>query len=198
MLVAKYLVSNGIFLHQQISNLWVLPFALVFLLHRAYSLGEFLWFGGTLKGWQNDQRMWLFKRTSSYLFGFIDNILKLLGFARSAFVITAKVADTDVSERYEQEVMEFGASSPLFTILATLALLNAFCFVGGMKWVTMDVRSLGSNPFALQIILSGLLVVINLPVYQGLFLRKDKGRMPTSITRRSIMFALLACAVALY
>ncbi|KAB1221657.1 Cellulose synthase-like protein E6 [Morella rubra] len=196
--VPSLCLLRGISLFPEFSNLWVLPFALVFLLHRAYSLGEFLWFGGTLKGWQNDQRMWLFKRTSSYLFGFLDNILKLLGFARSAFVITAKVADTDVSERYEQEVMEFGASSPLFTILATLALLNAFCFVGGMKWVTMDVRSLGSNPFALQIILSGLLVVINLPVYQGLFLRKDKGRMPTSITRRSIMFALLACAVALY
>jgi hypothetical protein len=142
--------------------------------------------------------MWLFKRTSSYFFAFLDNILKLLGFTESAFVITAKVADDDVSQRYEQEVMEFGSTSPMFTIIATLALLNAFCFVGGMKRVIMDVRTLLSDPFTLQIILCGLLVMINLPVYQGLFLRQDNGRMPTSLTQLSIMFALLACALALY
>jgi hypothetical protein len=142
--------------------------------------------------------MWLFKRTSSYFFAFFDNILKLLGFTESAFVITAKVADDDVSQRYEEEAMEFGTCSPMFTIIATLALLNAFCLVGGMKRVIMDVPTLHSDPFALQIVLCGLLVMINLPVYQGLFLRKDNGRMPTSLTRRSFMFALLACALVLY
>ncbi|KAD2321219.1 hypothetical protein FH972_027294, partial [Carpinus fangiana] len=183
-----------------ISNPWILPFAFVISVHRAYCLGDFLWWGGTFQGWWNDQRMWLFKRTSSFFFGFFDNILKLLGFTKSAFVVTAKVADDDVSQRYEEELMEFGASSPMFTIIATLALLNAFCLVGGMKRVIMqeDVQNLLSNPFALQILLCGLLVIINLPVYEGLFLRKDNGRMPTSITQRSIMFALLACALALY
>jgi hypothetical protein len=144
--------------------------------------------------------MWLFKRISSYFFAVFDNILKLLGFTETAFVITAKVADDDVSQRYEEELMEFGASSPMFTTIATLALLNAFCLVGGMKRVIMreDVQTLLSDPFALQILLCGLLVMINLPVYQGLFLRKDNGRMPTSLTLRSIMFALLASALALY
>jgi hypothetical protein len=142
--------------------------------------------------------MWLFKRTSSYFFGFFDNILKLLGFTKSAFVITAKVADDDVSKRYEQEVMEFGTSSPMLTIIATLSLLNAFCLVGGMKRVIMDVQTFLSHPFTLQILLCSLLVMINLPVYQGLFVRKDNARMPTSLTQRSIMFALLACALALY
>ena len=69
-------------------------------------------------------------------------ILKLLGFTKSAFVITTKVADDDVSQRYKQEVMEFGTSSPIFTILATLALLNAFCFIEGIKRVIKDVDTL--------------------------------------------------------
>ncbi len=123
---------------------------------------------------------------------------KLLGFTKSAFVITTKVADDDVSQRYKQEVMEFGTSSPMFTILATLALLNVFCFVGGMKRVITDGGLLVWEQFTLQILLCGLLVFINLPVYQGLFLRKDNGSMPTSVTYRSIMFALLTCAIALY
>ncbi|KAE7995203.1 hypothetical protein FH972_000028 [Carpinus fangiana] len=198
--VPSLCLLRGISLFPEISNPRVVPFLFVIFVHRAYSLGEFVWCGGTFGGWWNDQRMWLFKRISSYFFALFDNILKLLGFTESAFVITAKVADDDVSQRYEEEVMEFGASSPMFTIIATLALLNAFCLVGGMKRVIMedDVQTLLSDPFALQILLCGLLVLINLPVYQGLFLRKDNGRMPTSLTLRSIMFALLVCALVLY
>ena len=198
MIFVKLSSKNRVILHQQISNSWVLPFAFVIFVHRAYSLGEFVLYGGTFQGWLNDQRMWMFKRTTSYLFGFFDNILKLLGFTKSTFVITAKVADDDVSQRYEQEVMEFGTSSRMFTILATLALLNVFCFVGGMKRVITDGGLLVWEQFTLQILLCGLLVFINLPVYQGLFLRKDNGSMPTSVTYRSIMFALLTCAVSLY
>ncbi|KAG2717853.1 hypothetical protein I3760_03G193100 [Carya illinoinensis] len=196
--VPSLCLLRGIPLFPKISSAWVLPFAFVIIVHRAYSLGEFVCCGGTLQGWWNEQRMWLFKRISSYVFAFIDNILKLMGFTDSAFAITAKVAETDVSQRHEQELMEFGASSPMFTIIATLALLNAFCFVGGMKRVVMDMQIWFSNPCTLQILLCALLVIINLPVYQGLFLRKDKGRMPTSVTKWSLMFAALACALACY
>ena len=198
MIVATLYSKNTIILHQQISNSWVLPFAFVIFVHRAYSLGEFVFFGGTLQGWWNDQRIWLYKRMTSYLLGFLDNILRLLGFSKSAFVITAKVADDDVSQRYKQEIMEFGASSPMFTILATLALLNAFCFIGGMMRVIADVENSVWERFTLQILLCGMLIFINLPIYQGLFLRKDNGSMPTSVTYQSIMFAILACALSLY
>ncbi|KAF3952439.1 hypothetical protein CMV_022000 [Castanea mollissima] len=196
--VPSLCLLRGISLFPEISNSWVLPFAFVIFVHRAYSLGEFVFFGGTLQGWWNDQRMWLYKRMTSYFFGFLDNILRLLGFSKSAFVITAKVADDDVSQRYKQEIMEFGASSPMFTILATLALLNAFCFIGGLMRVIADVENLVWERFTLQILLCGMLIFINLPIYQGLFLRKDNGSMPTSVTCQSIMFAILACALSLY
>ncbi|KAG7988536.1 hypothetical protein I3843_03G191400 [Carya illinoinensis] len=196
--VPSLCLLRGIPLFPKISSAWVLPFAFVIIVHRAYSLGEFVWCGGTFQGWWNEQRMWLFKRISSYFFAFIDNILKLMGFTDSAFAITTKVAETDVSQRCEQELMEFGASSPMFTVIATMALLNAFCFVGGMKRVLMDMQSWFSNPFTLQILLCALLVIISLPVYQGLFLRKDEGRMPSSVTQWSLMFAALACALACY
>lgn len=62
----------------------------------------------------------------------------------------------------------------------------------------VDVQTLVSEPFILQILLCGLLVLINIPVYQGLFLRKDNGRMPTSVKYLSIMCALLVCTIALY
>ncbi|KAH7545398.1 cellulose synthase-like protein E6 [Ziziphus jujuba] len=198
--VPSLCLLRGISLFPQVLNPWVIPFVYVFFGNFAYSLVEFIHLGGTCTEWLNDTRMWVYRRTTSFLFGFCDNIIKLLGFSKSAFAITAKVVDEDVSERYEQELMEFGTTSPLFTILATLALLNAFVLVGGIKRLLIleDPNiNLGQNPFNMQIILCGLLVFINLPLYQAFFLRKDKGRMPSSVTNRSIAFALAACLAAL-
>ncbi|KAB2058680.1 hypothetical protein ES319_A11G250300v1 [Gossypium barbadense] len=191
---------KGISLFPKISSPWVLPFVYVTFVHRAYSLAEFLWCGGTFRGWCNDQRMWLIKRTTSYLFAFFETILKLLGYSQLNFVVTAKVADEDVSKRYDQELIEFGAASPMFDILATLAMLNLFGSLGAIKKATMDADqdSKVLDQFGLQILLCLVLVTINLPVYQALLFRKDNGKMPTSVMYKSIVFALLACMLAMY
>eukprot|EP00261_Vitis_vinifera_P015388 XP_003635361.2 PREDICTED: cellulose synthase-like protein E6 [Vitis vinifera] len=196
--VPSLCLLGGISLFPEIWSLWVLPFAYVIIAKHAYSLGEFHWYGGTIQGWWNDQRIWMFRRTTSYFFGFLDTILRILGFAETTFAVTAKVCDEDVSQRYEQEIMEFGSPSPMFTISATLALLNLFSFVCGVKRVVVDIQIKPLESLALQIILCGVLVLINLPVYQGLFFRKDKGTMPTSVTYKSVSLALLACSLALY
>ncbi|KAH7544539.1 hypothetical protein JRO89_XS15G0182700 [Xanthoceras sorbifolium] len=97
-IVPSLYLLKGTPLFPQSSSLWFVPFAYVISAKYSYSLAEFLWSGGTILGWWNEQRIWLYKRTSSYLFGFIDAILKSAGFSDQAFVITAKVADEDVSE----------------------------------------------------------------------------------------------------
>lgn len=160
-----------------------------------YSLVEFLSSGGTILGWWNEQRIWLYKRMTSYLFAFVDTLLKSLGCSESGFVISAKVADQDVSARFEKEIMEFGATSSMFTILATVALLNLFSLIGViLKNVATNgdiVRVVDS--MLLQILLCSLVVLINWPMYQGLFFRKDNGKMPSSITAKSLVLALSAC-----
>ena len=161
-------------------------------------LRRVLWFGGTTQGWWNEQRIWALRRTTSYFFALLDTILKLLGFAETTFAVTAKVSDEDVSRRYEQEVMEFGSPSPMLTIIATLAMLNLFSFVCCVKRVFVGIQIKTLESFALQGILCGVVVLINLPVYQGLFFRKDKGAMPNSVRYKSVALALLACSIALY
>lgn len=182
----------------QASSPWFQAFAYAILADRAYGLVEFLWCDGTFQGWWNDQRIWMFKRTSSYLVGFCDTILTMLGFTNPAFVVTAKVSSADSCKRYEQEIMEFGVPSPLFDILATLALLNMFCLIGGIRMVIIsDVENKVSDVLASQIVLSGLIVLMNLPVYQGLFFRKDSGSIPNPVTFKSLIASLLACSIAL-
>ncbi|KAF8391684.1 hypothetical protein HHK36_023993 [Tetracentron sinense] len=180
----------------KISGPWFPPFAYVIIAKYGYSFGEFIWSGGTPQGWWHDQRIWMFRRTTSYLFGFINTILKQLGFAKSTFVVTAKVVEDDVSQRYEQEIMEFGTTSPMFTILATLAFLNLFSLIAVVKRVVMGTKISVFEPLALQIIQCGLLVIINLPIYQGIFYRKDKGCMPHSLAVKTVILALLACILS--
>lgn len=175
----------------QVTSPWFLPFAYVILAKYSSSLAEFLSCGGTLQGWWNDQRIWLFKRTTSYLFAFMDTILNLLGISKTTFTLTPKVADTDVSERYEGEMMEFGGSSPMFTILATTAMLNLFCIVGG---IGMDMDMEFYKKMGFQILLTGVLILINWPVYKGLFLRKDNGKIPSSLSVKSLLLAFFVCA----
>ncbi|CAJ1963868.1 unnamed protein product [Sphenostylis stenocarpa] len=84
----------------------------------------------------------------------------------------------------------------MLTLLATLALLNLFCLGMFIKQVFIIEGGLRIfDTMALQVLLSGVLVLINIPVYQGLFLRKDKGRLPISVAVQSTTLALSACVL---
>ncbi|XP_058112683.1 cellulose synthase-like protein E1 isoform X3 [Magnolia sinica] len=183
---------------KEISSPWFAPFAYVTIAKHTYSLVEALWMEETVESWWNEQRMWLYKRTSSYFFSTIDAALQLSGLAKSAFVITAKATDDEVAKRYDQEIMEFGSTSPMFTVLATLAMVNLLCLVGEIKRVVMGDEVEEMEALAWQFVLCGVLVIINWPIYQGLFLRKDMGRLPTSVAFISTGFAMLACLIPMH
>jgi len=123
--------------------------------------------------------------------------LKVFGFSNSDFIISTKVAEENVSQRYEKEIIEFGNSSPMLTLLATLAMLNLFCLVGMLlKEVVLSRASVTLfKAMLFQVLLSGVLVLINIPIYQGLFLRRDKGRLPRSVAVTSTTLALSVCVL---
>ncbi|XP_042479298.1 cellulose synthase-like protein E6 isoform X2 [Macadamia integrifolia] len=189
---------NGISLFPKMSSLLFIPFAYVFVAKNVYSLVEALWCKYTVEDWWNLQRMVLIRRTTSFLFGFVDVIVTQLGFSQTTFVITGKVDEEEASKRYEQGIFEFGASSPMFTVIATVALFNLFSLVGGVKRMVMGMGVWAVEEFISQIIVSGLVVAINIPIYEAIFIRKDKGRMPTSTTVASLVCASLLCLIPVY
>lgn len=182
----------------QITSLWILPFAYLLIAGYGYSLAEFVTCGGTTQGWLNEQRMWLFRRTTSFCFAFLETISRQLGFTKLEFVVTAKVSDNEVYQRYLKEMMEFGSPSPMFTVLSTIAMINLLSFIWGLKRMIMNAKFEVLEQLGLQIVLCGVIVLINLPVYKGLFFRRDKGKMPLSVLSKSVMLAFLACSIALY
>ncbi|XP_072982405.1 cellulose synthase-like protein E6 [Typha latifolia] len=184
---------HGISFFPKVTSPWFIPFAYVAIGKYTYSLIESLRCGDTLRGWWNLQRIWMIKRISSYLYATIEAWLKLLGVSKMAFAITTKTSSDDASKRYEQEMMEFGSSSSMFVIIATVALLNLLCLFGGLRRVAMDTRIV--DQFLVQVILCGIIVAANIPIYEALFFRRDKGSLPSSITVVSLGFVLLACLI---
>ncbi|WVY91348.1 hypothetical protein V8G54_036862 [Vigna mungo] len=174
-------------------SLWFIPFACVIVGEIAYSLIEGLSKGGSIKGWCNDIRIWLYVRSSSFLFSILSVILGLFGRSNPSFLLTPKVTEDDAAQRYEKEIMEFGISSPYFTVLATIALLNLFCLLSTLKDLVLAKSAFAGEKMALQVLLCGFLVFINFPIYEAIFIRKDKGRMPTFISVKSTIIAFSAC-----
>ncbi|KAJ1290093.1 hypothetical protein BS78_02G216100 [Paspalum vaginatum] len=179
-------------------NPWITPFMYVPIVKNIYSAYEAVSSGDTLKGLWNGQRMWMVRRITSYLYGVIDTIRKLLGLSKMGFVVSPKVSGEDESKRYEQEIIEFGMSSPEYVIIASIALLNLVCLVGGLYQVMAGGENMTLNGFFLQVLLCGLLVIINIPIYEAMFFRKDTGRIPFSVTQASVGFVILALFVPLF
>ncbi|KAH7689054.1 Cellulose synthase protein [Dioscorea alata] len=197
LLIPPLFLLNGISLFPKVSSPWFIPFVLVFIAKHVYSLIESLYSGNTLKGWWNAQRMWVMRRITSFLYATIDNILKLFGASKLAFTITAKVSDEDSSKRYDQEVMDFGSASSMFMIIGTVALINGFCLFGVVLRMILT-EGYVDDALLIQMVLCGLVVAINVPIYEGLFLRKDKGRMPYSVTFVSLGISMLVCMLSMH
>ncbi|KAH6778605.1 cellulose synthase like E1 [Perilla frutescens var. frutescens] len=188
---------RGVPLFPKVSSFWFVPFAYVLAAKTGYSLAEDLVVGNTLKGWWNVQRMVLIRRKTAFFLALIETVMKLLGLSQSTFVLTAKVVDEEAQERYKKGLIEFGSSSVLMVILATLALLNLI----GLGWGVSNAlvsSSFDRLTFLPQLMICGAMVGMNLPVYDAVFFRSDKGSMPLSVTFKSLVIASVAILISIY
>lgn len=121
-----------------------------------------------------------------------------LGLSKFSFVITAKVADDDASERYKKEIMEFGTDSSMFVVISAIAVLNLLTLASVVWKMSNGARIIAMDSHAAELFLTGMVVVINLPVFEGMFIRKDKGSMPASVKFKALAVAVLAYLLAIY
>ena len=157
-------------------------FLYTFLVLGAYGQ-EFLEFvleGETFGKWWNEQRIWMIKGLSSYLFGFTEFLLNSLGISALGFNVTSKVVDDELSKRYDQKIFEFGAPSPMFVPITMAAILNFFSFSWGLLQIIRGVGNIQGQ--FLQMLLSGFVMVNCWPIYEAIVLRSDKGKLPAKVT----------------
>ncbi|KAI3518122.1 hypothetical protein L1887_06523 [Cichorium endivia] len=170
-----------------VSDPWFSLYAFLVLGAYGKNLIDYLVAGSTLRKWWSFQRMWLILGCSTYLFSFLDWSLTTLGMSTMEFNVTSKVSDNEQDTRYQQGIFSFGVESPLFESINVAAIINLFAFLIGIGHLCINNGRL-EELFG-QLLVSGFGVVIGWPIYEGMMLRSDQGKMPAKTTLKSVCVA---------
>ncbi|MQL99282.1 hypothetical protein Taro_032002 [Colocasia esculenta] len=182
-------------LFPKVSNRWFYLYAYLFLTAYAQDCVEFIRAQGTIRMWWNDQRMWMIRGVTSNLFGVIQFFLEKVGISGFGFNVTSKVIDDKQTQRYEGGSFDFGAESSFFVSLGTIATVNLVSLVVGIarSWTQGAIQDM-----AIQVLISGFVVVNCWPIYEASVLRGDEGRVPAKVIRSSVLFAGALFSVAYF
>ncbi|XP_030502277.2 cellulose synthase-like protein G3 [Cannabis sativa] len=180
---------NGVSLFPKVFEPCFILYMFLFIGAYGQDLLDFIIYGGTFQKWWNDQRMWLIRGLSSFLFGLVEHMLKSLGFSSMNFSVTSKIIDTEQSKRYEKCVFEFGHHSPMFVTLIMAAIINFVALVWGIKLALLGGKIVFEEIF-MQVIIAAFGVVNCKPIYSAMFFRaSNKGGIPTKTTLISTFLA---------
>lgn len=130
----------------------------------------------------------MMKSITSHFYGSLDGILKSVGMGEASFTPTNKAIQDDQVKLYQMGIFDFRTSTVLLAPLVTLVIFNMISLVGGVARVMVAGccdKLLG------QIFLSFFIVAVNYPVIEGMILRRDKGRIPPSVTLLSLALSML-------
>ncbi|CAK9147467.1 unnamed protein product [Ilex paraguariensis] len=184
--LAQLALLNKVWIFPKVLDLWFVLHVFLFLGAYAQDCLDFILAEGTIQRWWSDQRMWIIRGLSPYLFGLIEFVTKNLGVTTQQFNVTSKVVDDEHSKRYDQGTFEFGVPSPMFVPLAMAATINLVAFLRGLLEVCSGGNVDGSF---VQMFMAGFGIVNCFPIYEAMVLRTDKGRMPIKTTIISIFLS---------
>ncbi|KAK1591202.1 hypothetical protein Q3G72_003815 [Acer saccharum] len=187
--VPQLCLLNGISLYPEVSNSFFIIFIFIFLSALLKHLYEVLASDqGSVGIWRNEQRIWMIKSVTSYLYGTLDAFMEKLGLTEASFLPTNKVEDDEQVKQYQMGVFDFRTSTMLLAPLVIIIVLNMAAFACGVyrMMLTGDWGKM-----LLQVLLSFYILVMNYAVIEGMLVRKDKGRIPPSVTLLSTIILVV-------
>ncbi|KAK4405840.1 Cellulose synthase-like protein G3 [Sesamum angolense] len=158
-----------------------LLFAFIFLSARLKHVQETIAFGDPLRSTVYELRAWMMKSVACYLYAVLNGILDRLGLHEANFSLTSKVVDDEQETRFKQGIYDFQVSHMLLIPICSLYILNLAAFIIGIARLFQK-----SDELLAQAVLSLFVVIVNYHLLEGMFLRKDKGRIAPSVTLLSI------------
>ncbi|XP_074365568.1 cellulose synthase-like protein H1 isoform X1 [Apium graveolens] len=189
LLPAYCIITNSHFLPKQDELALLIPVTLV-VVYKAYTLYEYCIMRQSVRAWWNNQRMARITCTSSWLFGLIGVILKLLGLSQAVFEVTKKEQSQDYEDETNTKSGNFMFDeSPLFVPGTTILLLNLTALIVGVLGFQPSVDS-GNGVGIGEKICASLVVLYFWPFFKGLF-GTGKYGLPVSTICKSGALALL-------
>ncbi|XP_078169564.1 quillaic acid 3-O-glycosyltransferase CSL1-like isoform X1 [Carex rostrata] len=175
---------NGISLFPEVTSPWFGAFAFVFFSTCIQHLREVFHTGKNFTTWCNEQRYWMIIGLTGQLFAVVNVFLKLIGISAVNFDLTDKTTNEAQIKRYENGVFDFDECSLMLLPATTLSLLNMGALIGG-AWQMIKLNAI-NNLFA-QFSLSCFILLLSLPLIEGITYRRDTGRVPSRVTIWSLV-----------
>lgn len=162
----------------------------IFVIYNTYCLSEYFRTGQTVRAWWNNQRMARVVTMTSWLFGFLSVILKLIGLSETAFEVTKKDQSSSVEDGDEKPGRFTFDDSPLFVPGVTILLVNLFALGIGVLGFKKENVSGESGWGIGEFVCSVCVVLCFWAFLKGLFC-KGKYGIPFPITYKAATLALL-------
>ncbi|CAH9137326.1 unnamed protein product [Cuscuta epithymum] len=160
-------------LYPQVSNPFFYAFAFAFVSSQLKHVQEVFSFRDhSFMNALYELRVWMMKLGTCYFYALINSILNKFGLHEANFNLTNKVVDDENVMLYEREIYDFRALPMLLVPLCCIYILNLACFIIGVT----RIYGKGDELLA-QVALSLFGLVVNYHLLDGMFLRKDNGRI---------------------
>ncbi|KAJ9182234.1 hypothetical protein P3X46_006253 [Hevea brasiliensis] len=190
--IPQLCLLGGISLYPEVSNSFFLIFSFIFISDVVKHLCECFFTGGSIQTMINERTIWMIMSVTCYLYGSLDAIMKILGLREDSFLPTNKVEDDDQVKLYQMGKFNFQTSTRLLAPLVTIIILNmASFFVGTIRMIVAG----GFYELFGQVFLSFYILAMNYSIIEGMMIRKDKGRVPPSVTLLSAIFSVILLAL---
>ncbi|XP_042058221.1 cellulose synthase-like protein G2 [Salvia splendens] len=190
-LLPQISLLRGIHLYPQLSSPFFFVFVFLFVSSQAKHLQEVLTTGYRTSTWITEQRMWTIRCFTAYLYANVNTIMDKIGWRKASFLLTSKAADEAAAELYRKGMYNFDAPSLLIVPMCTLYMINMGSFVAGI-WQAGK----GNGMMLIESLIPVFGIILNLPLLQGMVVRKDKGRVPTNVSIVSLLLSSIVMAYA--
>ncbi|MFS7924767.1 putative cellulose synthase (UDP-forming) [Helianthus anomalus] len=172
----------------QVTDPFSLVFFYVFVLSNLQHMREIYSIGDSLQTWKYEQRVWMIKGITSYLYGSTHAVMEKLGVKEANFLPTNKVVNEDEAKLHQMGIYNFQTSSIFLVPLCSLVTLNLLAFIVGIIQIVFHREYI--DAIFIQTFLMFYIALMGYPVLEGMMLRKDKGRIATKVSCYSLIFSV--------
>ncbi|KAL2469763.1 Cellulose synthase-like protein G1 [Abeliophyllum distichum] len=187
-IIPQLCLLHGIPLYPEVSNPFFIVFSFLFLSSQLKHIQEVFSTGDSIQTWAIEQRLWMLKSFTSYMYGTLNAILERIGLREASFLPTNKAVNDEQSKLYRMGIYDFQASVLLLAPLCTLYILNLVAFIVGVAKIFHIQQA---NEMFIQVFIPLFGLIINYPLFEGMFLRKDDGRIAPSVALLSAALCII-------
>ncbi|KAL0414359.1 UNVERIFIED_CONTAM: Cellulose synthase-like protein G2 [Sesamum radiatum] len=152
-IIPQLFLVRGISLYPEVSSPFFVVFSFVFLSSQLKHVQEIFSTGHSMRTWSNEQRIWMMKSLTSYLYATLEAVMEKIGLMKASFLPTNKVVDDEQAKRYQMGIYDFQAPALFLVPLCSLYILNVASLIIGFGRI-MQTQKWGENAYTSFIPLS--------------------------------------------